>query len=44
MAGRKDAVAAAAEMINYVEQRCTLPNPDPTAEDTMLVCTVGELR
>lgn len=51
MAGRKDAVAAAAEMINYIERRCRPPSETAkggaaaaAAEDTMLVCTVGDVR
>lgn len=45
MAGRKDAVAAAAEMIHYIERQCRpKEGKDVTSEDTMLVCTVGEVR
>ena len=43
MTARKDAVAAAAEIIHLIESLCKT-RAQNSNEDTMLVCTVGEIR
>ena len=41
MSSRKDAVAAAAEIIHHIEGLC---QRSQSSQDTLLVCTVGEVR